>query len=33
VEDREHAISRFDELFATPLTLERIDEFLDAVSG
>jgi Ser/Thr protein kinase RdoA (MazF antagonist) len=31
--DREHAISRFDELFATPLTLDRIDELLDAVSG
>jgi aminoglycoside phosphotransferase (APT) family kinase protein len=32
-EDRDHAISRFDELFATPLTLACIDEFLDAVSG
>ena len=32
-EDREHAIGRFNELFATPLTLDRIDEFLDAVSG
>jgi len=30
--DREHAVSRFDELFAKPLTLDRIDEFLDAVS-
>jgi Ser/Thr protein kinase RdoA (MazF antagonist) len=32
-EDREHAISRLEELFTTPLTLDRIDEFLDAVSG
>lgn len=32
-EDREHAIGRFNELFATPLTLERIDEFLDAISS
>ncbi|HUP17184.1 MAG TPA: phosphotransferase [Acidimicrobiia bacterium] len=32
-EDREHALGRFNELFATPLTLDRIDEFLDAVSG
>ena len=32
-EDRQHAISRFDELFATPLRLDHIDELLDAVSG
>jgi Ser/Thr protein kinase RdoA (MazF antagonist) len=32
-DDREHANSRFDELFATPLTLDRIDEFLDTVAG
>jgi Ser/Thr protein kinase RdoA (MazF antagonist) len=32
-EDREHAIGRFNELFATPLTVDRIEEFLDAVSG
>ncbi|HKY49430.1 MAG TPA: phosphotransferase [Acidimicrobiia bacterium] len=32
-EDREHASGRFDELFAKPLTLDRIDEILDAVSG
>jgi aminoglycoside phosphotransferase (APT) family kinase protein len=32
-EDRKHAISRFDELFATPLTLDRIDGLLDAASG
>lgn len=31
--DREHAIRRFDELFAQPLTLDRIDEILDAVSS
>ena len=32
-EDQKHAIGRFDELFTKPLTLDRIDEFLDAVSG
>jgi Ser/Thr protein kinase RdoA (MazF antagonist) len=31
--DRDHAIGRFNELFATPLTLDRIDELLDSVSG
>ncbi|MGZ5384833.1 MAG: phosphotransferase [Acidimicrobiia bacterium] len=32
-EDRQHAIGRFDELFTKPLTLDRIDEFLDAISS
>ena len=32
-EDREHARGRFDELFAKPLTLDRIDGILDAVSS
>ena len=31
--DREHATGRFDELFAKPLTLDRIDDVLDAVSS
>jgi len=30
--DRDHAIGRFNELFSNPLTLDRIDKFLDAVS-
>jgi Ser/Thr protein kinase RdoA (MazF antagonist) len=30
--DKDHAIGRFNELFGNPLTLDRIDEFLDAVS-
>lgn len=32
-EDRDHAIGRFDQLFDKPLTLDRIDELLDAVSS
>lgn len=32
LEDRDHAIGRFDELFSTPLTIDRIDEFLDTVA-
>ena len=31
-DDRVHAIGRFEELFANPLTVNRIDELLDAVS-
>jgi Ser/Thr protein kinase RdoA (MazF antagonist) len=30
-EDRHHALGRFEELFRTPLTVDRIDELLDAV--
>ncbi len=32
-EDKKHAIGRFDELFSSRLTLDRLDEFLDAVTG
>ena len=31
-EEKGHAIGRFNELFTNPLTLDRIDEFLDAVA-
>jgi Ser/Thr protein kinase RdoA (MazF antagonist) len=31
-EDRDHALSRFDELFRTPLTTSVIDQILDAVA-
>ena len=32
-EDREHAIARFEELFTTPLTIDRIDQILDVASS
>jgi Ser/Thr protein kinase RdoA (MazF antagonist) len=32
-EDGDHAIGRFEELFASPLTVECIDEILDAVAS
>ena len=32
-EDKDHALGRFDELFTRPLTVDRIEEFLDAVSS
>ena len=32
-EDRQHAIARFDELFATPLTIDRIGQILDVASS
>jgi hypothetical protein len=31
-EDRTHSIRRIDELLTRPLTIERIDEILEAVS-
>ncbi|HUP17849.1 MAG TPA: phosphotransferase [Acidimicrobiia bacterium] len=31
--DKEHSIGRFDELFGTPLTIDRIDELLDVIGG
>lgn len=32
-DDRDHAVGRFEELFASPLTVECIDEILDAVAS
>jgi hypothetical protein len=32
-EGKEHAMARFEELFTNPLTIDRIDEFLDSANG